>query len=148
MESSMMFKIRKAEKADIPEIQNLMNYLTGHEMGMEEMRDRFRMIETSPIDELYLLEYENRVHGLLGFRIRENLEERSRYGEVSVIVTLPESRKLGFGRALMDFAENLAKDKGCKGTWLVNGFGREEEAHKFYTKLGYQVTGYRFVKSF
>jgi GNAT superfamily N-acetyltransferase len=145
---SMMFKIRKAEEADIPEIQNLMNHLTGHEMGIEEMENRFRMIEASPIDELYLLEYEDRVHGLLGFRIRENLEEQSRYAEVSVIVTLPESRKLGFGRALMEFAENLAKEKGCKGTWLVSGFGREEEAHKFYTKLGYQITGYRFVKSF
>jgi GNAT superfamily N-acetyltransferase len=144
----MKYKIRKAEVADFPDIQNLMQHLADHEMTKEDMEDRFRMIEASPIDELYLLEYEAKVHGLLGFRIRENLEEPSRYGEVSVVVTLPESRKLGFGRALMNFAENLAKEKGCKGTWLVSGFGREEEAHKFYSKLGYKITGYRFVKSF
>jgi len=141
----MKYKIRKAEIADFPDIQNLMQHLTGQKMSKKEVEDRFRMIKASPIDELYLLEYEAKVHGLIGFRIRENLEERSRYGEVSVLVTLPESRKLGFGRALMDFAENLAKEKGCKGTWLVSGFGKEEEAHKFYSKLGYKITGYRFV---
>jgi len=32
----------------------------------------------------------------------------------------------------MAFAEQLARDRGCKGTWLVSGFGREEEAHAFY----------------
>jgi GNAT superfamily N-acetyltransferase len=82
----------------------------------------------------------------LGFRIRENVEEPSRYGEISVVVIKPETRKLGVGRLLMGFAEQRAKESGCKGTWLVSGFGREEEAHKFYAKLGYKVTGYRFVK--
>jgi hypothetical protein len=42
--------------------------------------------------------------------------------------------------------EQLAKDTGCKGTWLVSGFGREEKAHKFYQSLGYETTGYRFVR--
>ncbi len=48
----------------------------------------------------------------------------------------------------MDFAEKLARDQGCIGTWLVSGFGREEEAHHFYRALGYEITGYRFVKKF
>jgi hypothetical protein len=48
----------------------------------------------------------------------------------------------------MEFAENLAAEQGCIGTWLVSGFGREEQAHKFYKELGYEITGYRFVKRF
>jgi GNAT superfamily N-acetyltransferase len=55
---------------------------------------------------------------------------------------------MGIGRALMNFAENLAKEKGCIGTWLVTDLDREEEAHKFYKELGYRVNGYRFVKPF
>lgn len=34
------------------------------------------------------------------------------------------------------------------GTWLVSGFAREQEAHKFYQRIGYGTTGYRFVKLF
>ena len=46
----------------------------------------------------------------------------------------------------MEYAEELAKESNCIGTWLVSGFGREEQAHIFYKALGYEITGYRFVK--
>jgi GNAT superfamily N-acetyltransferase len=142
----MNVRIRKAKPSDVEEIQVLVGHLTGNELERKATEDRLRMVETSPIDELYLLEDDDGVQGLLGFRIRGNVEEVSRYGEVSALVTRPEARLAGYGRALMEFAERLARDRGCKGMWLVSGFGREEDAHKFYTKLGYQVTGYRFVK--
>jgi hypothetical protein len=35
--------------------------------------------------------------------------------------------------------EKLAEREGCKGTWLVSGFGREEQAHQFYEELGYRL---------
>ena len=142
----MEFTIRKTEQKDLPALQRLLMDLAGHELTQADIEDRLRLVEESPIDELYVFEQENQIHGLLGFRIRENIEEPSRYGEISALITRPESRKLGVGRALMEFAEKRAKELGCKGTWLVSGFGREEEAHRFYAKLGYRVTGYRFVK--
>jgi len=46
----------------------------------------------------------------------------------------------------MEFAEQLAKDSDCIGTWLVSGFSREEKAHQLYRSMGYISTGYRFVK--
>jgi hypothetical protein len=48
----------------------------------------------------------------------------------------------------MGYAEKLSFEKGCIGTWLVSGFGREEEAHHFYKELGNNITGYRFIKRF
>lgn len=110
------------------------------------MMNRLEMVRNSSIDELYVCEVDRTVQGVLGFRIRENIEEVSRFGEVSVIVTSSNAKRIGIGRAMMEFAENLAREKGCIGTWLVSGFGREEEAHKFYKKLGYEINGYRFVK--
>jgi N-acetylglutamate synthase-like GNAT family acetyltransferase len=142
----MEFKIRKAEHKDISDLRILFADLLDHELTDADVANRLNMIENSSIDELYVLEQENKIQGLLGFRIRENVEEPSRYGEISVIVTKTDTRKQGIGRVLMEFAEMRAKELGCKGTWLVSGFGREEEAHKFYTKLGYKITGYRFVK--
>lgn len=139
--------IRNAEPRDLPDLCNLMTHLCGHEVSLADMEDRLAFIQTSDIDDLFVFEVNGAVKGLLGFRIRENIEEPSRYGEISVIVTDPDSRQLGIGRSLMEYAENLANARGCKGTWLVSGFGREEEAHYFYRKLGYKVTGYRFVKA-
>ena len=46
----------------------------------------------------------------------------------------------------MKYAEEVAQERGCIGTWLVSGFGREEQAHPFYKELGYNINGYRFVK--
>ena len=105
-----------------------------------------RLVERSPIDSLYLCEEDGVALRLLGFRIRENLEEQSRYGEISLIVVDAVARRRGIGRFMMEYAERLAREKGCLGTWLVSGFGREEQAHRFYKDLGYEVTGYRFVK--
>lgn len=140
-------KIRRADLGDIPALRLLLEHLADKELSSEVVEDRLRMVEASAIDDLYVLQDDHGIQGLLGFRIRENLEERSRYGEVSALVTHPQARRSGYGRALMAFAEQLAKQYDCKGTWLVSGFGREADAHKFYAALGYEVTGYRFVKA-
>lgn len=125
----MSAKIRKADPGDVPVIRSLLGHLADKEPGREVVEDRLRMVEASAIDELYVLEDEHGIQGLLGFRIRENIEERSCYGEVSALVTHPRARRSGYGRALMAFAEQLAKKRGCKGTWIVSGFGREADAH-------------------
>lgn len=138
--------IRKAELRDIPQLVDLFSELSGREISEADVLDRLRMVEASSIDELYVFELNGQPQGLLGFRIRENIEEPSRYGEISAIATRPGARRIGIGRLLMEFAESRARELGCKGTWLVSGFGREQEAHRFYEKLGYAITGYRFVK--
>lgn len=138
--------IRKAEKTDKVSIQYLIQELTGHAISDLDIENRFELVESSAIDSLYIYELDNKVIGFLGFRIRENIEENSRFGEISVIVVDPNYRKHGIGKQLMDFADELALQNKCAGTWLVSGFGREEQAHSFYKSLGYKITGYRFVK--
>ena len=122
--------------------------LTGQTVETETVENRLSYIKTSPIEHLHVCLIDEQVVGVLGFRIRENIENDSRYGEVSVIVTSPDKRKKGIGRKLMEYAEKLARENNCKGLWLVSGFAREEEAHTFYKKLGFEITGYRFVKRF
>ncbi|MFZ1786886.1 MAG: GNAT family N-acetyltransferase [Saprospiraceae bacterium] len=138
--------IRKADKKDKASIQFLIKALTEHELSDTDFHNRMDFVEESNIDSLYVYERGQKVVGLLGFRIRENIEENSRFGEISLVVVDPLYRKHGIGKELMDFAEKLADKFDCIGTWLVSGFGREEKAHPFYKSLGYQTTGYRFVK--
>lgn len=144
----MTLAIREMAPDDVPAACALLGQLTGQPMTPDEMRERLEWAARSPIDWLYVAEADGAVCGVLGFRLRECLERVGRYGEVSVIVTGAESRRRGIGRALMAFAEDLARGHGCLGTWLVSGFGRKDEAHKFYEQLGYTATGYRFVKLF
>lgn len=138
--------IRKADKKDKTSIQFLIKALTEHELSDIDFHNRMDFVEESNIDSLYVYERDQKVVGLLGFRIRENIEENSRFGEISLVVVDPLYRKHGIGKELMDFAEKLADKFDCIGTWLVSGFGREEQAHPFYKSLGYHTTGYRFVK--
>ncbi len=146
----MRLKVRKADSRDIGVLAGLMSELSGHYLSESNMKNRLKLIEESPIDSLYVCENGEKIVGCLGFRIRENIEEAipNCYGEISVIVVDDKARRKGVGRLLMKYAEKLAKDQGCIGTWLVSGFGREELAHIFYKELGYKINGYRFVKLF
>jgi N-acetylglutamate synthase-like GNAT family acetyltransferase len=144
----MALTIRKANNKDIQSLCSLMSELSHHSISSEAMLNRLQFVNESRFDSLFVCEEDDTVLGLLGFRIRENLEEVSRFGEISAVIVNSKDKHKGIGKFMMDYAENLAKDLGCKGTWLVSGFAREQEAHKFYMKLGYQTTGYRFVKLF
>jgi N-acetylglutamate synthase-like GNAT family acetyltransferase len=144
----MSLKMRKAGAKDIDTLCELMSDLGGHAVTLEQMQDRLKMVEESKIDSLFVCEENGIILGLLGFRVRENLEEASRFGEISAIDVSKDKRRSGVGRFIMDYAETLARQFNCKGMWLVSGFKREEEAHEFYKQLGYEITGYRFVKLF
>jgi N-acetylglutamate synthase-like GNAT family acetyltransferase len=144
----MALSIRKAQQNDVNALSVLMTDLACHNVTPDDMLNRLQFVAESKIDSLYICEEDGKILGLLGFRIRENLEEVSRFGEVSAIVVNAKEKRRGVGRFMMDYAEKLAREMGCKGTWLVSGFAREKEAHLFYKQLGYQTTGYRFVKLF
>jgi len=138
--------IRKSEYKDKQTIRRLFGILTGSMMSEQDLMNRLNFIENSSVDFLYVYEVNDSVIGLLGFRIRENIEENSRYGEISVIVVDSEYQRQGIGKQLIEYSEQLAGLLNCKGTWLISGFGREDKAHRFYKSLGYDSTGYRFVK--
>ena len=138
--------IRPIQLGDTQAVKELFQELIGHQLSDEDVINRITYVQRSPIDSLYVYEIDNIIQGVLAIRIRENIEENSRFGEISVIVVKSGSRKKGIGKKLMKYAEEVAQERGCIGTWLVSGFGREEQAHPFYKELGYNINGYRFVK--
>jgi len=148
----MELQIRKATKDDIKGLCRLMGQLNGKPLLPEEMERRLDFIEKSPIEELYVCAETTggekvSIVGALGFRLRENIGNMSRYGEVSLLVTDRAKRRMGIGTSLMTYAERLSSERGCIGTWLASGMGRVNDAHVFYKSLGYEITGYRFVKT-
>ncbi len=129
----MSFQIREATIDDIDALCSLTKELKGSSISYEDMNNRLQFVQMSPFDFLYVYEEEETIFGLLGFRIRENLEDVTRYGEISIISVDSTIRRKGIGHILMDYAEKLAKIHNCIGTWLVSGTKRVE-AHPFFTK--------------
>jgi N-acetylglutamate synthase-like GNAT family acetyltransferase len=140
------YLIREANEYDVLALCELMLELSGSPISVEGMIDRMQMIEKSSTDCIFVYEQDSTIWGVLVFRIRENIREVSQYGEVCIVVVKSEAKRSGVGRRLMDFAEQKAREHGCKATYLVSGFARKDEAHRFYEELGYEITGYRFVK--
>ncbi|PDY46114.1 GNAT family N-acetyltransferase [Bacillus pseudomycoides] len=143
----MKSHIRKATMNDIEALCSLTKELKGSDISYVDMQNRLQFVEMSPFDFLYVYEEDDHIFGFLGFRIRENLEDVTRYGEISIISVDSTARRKGIGQILMEYAEQLAKEHNCIGTWLVSGTQRKD-AHPFYKKLGYEINGYRFVKYF
>jgi GNAT superfamily N-acetyltransferase len=64
--------------------------------------------------------------------------------EIGVLVVEATNRGQGVGRALMDHAERWARTRGCTEIWLRSHV-RREDAHAFYTQLGYSLHGTSYV---
>lgn len=137
--------IRKAEKSDRDSIQKLIKELTGEDIT-DSVLDRLQIIYSSSLDSLFVYEYEKEIVGAIGFKIRENMERQSCYGEISIIVVSEKFQKKGLGKQLIDYAEDIAIKNNCSGTWVVSGFGKKEKAHEFYKSLGYIPTGFKYIK--
>lgn len=81
--------------------------------------------------------------------IVKNLTRGARpYGMVENVVTHPNYRQRGFGTAVLDKAEEIAKEKNCYKLMLMTS-RKEESTLRFYEKAGFdRGTKTGFVKYF
>jgi GNAT superfamily N-acetyltransferase len=70
------------------------------------------------------------------------VEEKSHVIRLRQMAVLNDLQGKGIGRALMNFAENLARDRGCK----ILCMHARKNAIGFYEKMGYKVKGDEFVE--
>ena len=68
------------------------------------------------------------------------------YIKMNGIGVLPEYRRQGIGKMLMERVEALAVESGAPYVGLASGL-RREVAHAFYRSLGYRETSYWFRKN-
>lgn len=93
---------------------------------------------------LAYLEHEGSVVAVGGFRIMEMLASgRTLY--VDDLVTGAAHRSMGFGRTLLAWLEQHARDNGCDTFSLDSGTQRWE-AHAFYFRERMRVTSFHFAK--
>ncbi len=125
-----MPKIRIARtEADIARCFPVMVQLRPH-LKLEEFVQRVTRQQKAFDYVLVALEEEDRVMSLAGFRISECLFY-GHYLYVDDLITDANCRSKGYGKILLDWLVQHAREKGCQAFTLDSGVQRFE-AHRFY----------------
>lgn len=141
-----MINIRTYCKEDLASITELMHDL-GYLTTVESMRKRMNIIENIPLSFTFVATLEDRLVGMMGIRQIYSYEEDGITTQISLLVTKKEYEGQGIGRSLVGFAEEWALERGSYVLYLTSGIKPERRrAHEFYNSIGFDTTGYRFVK--
>ncbi|MBY0205911.1 MULTISPECIES: GNAT family N-acetyltransferase [Paenibacillus] len=90
--------------------------------------------------------YHSEVKSVAGFRINESLAWK-KFMYVDDLITVTDGRSHGFGKTLLHWLENFAKENDCSQIHLDSGVQRHE-AHRFYLRERMDITCYHFSKLF
>lgn len=92
---------------------------------------------------LAMLERDNAVVALAGFRLSENLAW-GRFLYVDDLITDESQRSSGAGKALFDGLVDIARNEDCQQLHLDSGVQRFD-AHRFYLREGMHIAGHHFT---
>lgn len=91
---------------------------------------------------LAYLSVDGRVQAVAGYRITENLAW-GRFLYVDDLVTDEAARSRGYGKALLAWLAEHARQNGCAQLHLDSGMQRKD-AHRFYLREGMDNAGFHF----
>jgi len=138
-----MTRVKLAETdSEILRCFPVMAYLRPH-LVEAEFAGRVRAQEAQGY-RLAFLEDEGAVVAVAGFRVTEILATgRTLY--VDDLVTDETKRSRGYGKAMLDWLQEFARQSGCETFSLDSGTHRQE-AHAFYFRERMRVTSFHFAK--
>lgn len=141
-------QIRQADASDLPAILALYAQPAlddGRVLPLRQAEDIFRTMQSYPCYRLYVAEDDQRVVGTFALLIMDNLGHLgARSGLVEHVAVDPDCQRQGVGRAMMRFAMEKCREKGCYKMALSSNSIRTG-AHAFYESLGFVRHGYSFV---
>jgi GNAT superfamily N-acetyltransferase len=142
----MAVNIRETELSDFEEVLKLLEQLwPDKELNRNALLKVFSTCARSP-DNMYLCaEIDGNMIGFCSLVIRENLRVEGLVAHIDELIIDERHRRIGLGAGLLEAAVAAAKKRGCKIVELDSAFYREE-AHKFYSKEGFEKRAYLFSK--
>lgn len=135
--------VRAATDDDAPALARLLGEL-GYPNAPDALPARVRAIEAEGGSTFLALTGEH-VVGLACLSTIPTLHAGGRVAYITALVTAPEARGQGIGRALVVAAERWAKERGCVRLSVTSAEHRAD-AHAFYPRCGLPYTGRRFSK--
>jgi GNAT superfamily N-acetyltransferase len=120
----------------------------GYPTTLDQMKRRFRNIESDSSYETIVAVYDSKVVGMVGIVTGYYYEVDGIYVRIVAFVVDTKYRNKGIGKRLIEEAENWAQIKGATGIGLNSGNRLERlDAHNFYKKMGYSEKSTGFAKS-
>jgi GNAT superfamily N-acetyltransferase len=131
---------------DIDDLTVLMEEL-GYPTNPEILRRRMDTIENSSLYHTFVADNGNEVVGMIGIKKILTYEVDEVVVQISALVTKKHHQRKGIGKALIQYVEEWSKRNGAELLVLTSGNKEErKKAHEFYKNIGFEITGYRFVK--
>lgn len=138
-------EIRRTQPDDAADIAAICSHDLGYSCAETEVRGRLASLDEGR-EAVFVAEYEGKVAGFIHAEVYQTLYFEPMANILGLAVAEAYRRK-GYGRALLDAAENWAKEKGIHYVRLNSGAVRIE-AHRFYRVAGYdsEKEQIRFLK--
>jgi GNAT superfamily N-acetyltransferase len=127
--------IRPCQRDDLPALFRLYRQLQPEDTTtLEEMARGFAAMTAHPGCELFVAEVEGRVAGAYTLYILPNMTRNGRSAAILENLVVDEPSR-GLGRAMLEFAREQARVRGCYKLSLTSNAVRTE-AHEFYRRCG------------
>jgi GNAT superfamily N-acetyltransferase len=137
--------VRLAEAADVEALTKLMGEL-GYETRVSEMQMRLETIAKDERYRTFVAVKDGKVCGMIGTFAHVSYEHNDPSGRILALVVSSEARGMSVGRKLIAAAENDFAQRNIRRVAVYTHL-RRKEAHKFYETVGYEQTGFRYVKT-
>lgn len=137
-------EIRNAVAEDFDVVFDYIEKLwTYNDYNRDTIKEVYDRVLANPNDFAYLLFDEGKPVGFCHGKFFDTFWLSGTTCYVSSIISDPNARKKGYGRALMDHAKILAKERHCSAIVLDSGMPRTD-AHGFYEHYGFEKCAYCF----
>ena len=135
--------IREAKADDTSAIVALLQFLG---LPVTEARVLENLQRLSGLGEIPLVaENNDQVLGLIGVHLMVTVHRDTPVGRIPVLVVRQDLHGRGIGRMLVEAAEERLRQAGCALIEVTSNNSRVD-AHRFYERLGYEITSSRFMK--
>ena len=139
-------QIREAHIGDADRIVILLQQM-GHDATREEVVGRLSALTGSAKDRVWVGEQDENVIAFLSFSMWPRFYASGYHGRISAMAVDDEYRRNGYGRQLVQYAEEFAKSSDCPRI-EVTSYSHTAKTHEFYQEIGYTcVKSKRFLKA-
>lgn len=141
----MTVKLRPAGEADAKHVALLMSEL-GYPSTEADVKDRLHRSMSSQTSCCLVAQSAGEVVGLMSAELVPYFPTGTTLCRVTSLVVSSQQRRRGIGERLIAAAADFARAQKCSGLELTSA-ERRADAHRFYERLGFSRTAFRFFRT-
>jgi GNAT superfamily N-acetyltransferase len=132
---SLEIIIREATRSDLPDLARLNAFFNQSMDTAEQIGGR--LADPQCVEIPIVAEMDNRIVGFAGLRVVPYIFYEGAHAELTELFVEGKFRRQGVGRALIAYAENLAKARNA-GEMILHTGEDNQGACAFYLEMGYR----------